>query len=112
MISHTFRAITLIAFALVVIPFPLLVDLLFTLYTVYIDLSIPEEKLTSIYMEDYNGGMAIEEITVQRFTCERCGHRWLPRYAKMEEYIPATCASCNSPYWNKPREKIEEKERG
>ena len=31
--------------------------------------------------------------------CNRCGGKWVPR----EGEIPARCAKCNSPYWNKPR---------
>ncbi len=33
------------------------------------------------------------------FTCNRCGHKWIPR----ENGEPAVCPSCKSPYWNKAR---------
>lgn len=36
------------------------------------------------------------------YRCERCGYEWLPRTHK-ETSLPVTCASCGSPYWNKPR---------
>lgn len=31
-------------------------------------------------------------------TCNRCGHKWLPRVK-----IPVRCPKCISQYWNKPR---------
>ena len=34
--------------------------------------------------------------------CFRCYHTWKKR--KVEN--PKTCPKCNSPYWNKPRQKI------
>lgn len=30
--------------------------------------------------------------------CTRCGYGWTPRYG-----VPAVCAGCGSPYWNRPR---------
>lgn len=45
------------------------------------------------------------EITVKQLTCLRCGHQWYPRIRKDGTVRrPTLCASCNSPYWSKPRE--------
>jgi len=41
-----------------------------------------------------------EQITLNRYTCERCDHIWLPR----SEEKPTVCPKCKSPYWNKQRE--------
>jgi len=43
--------------------------------------------------------MPIEMITIPRYRCERCGHRWIPRGNE----TPLKCPHCNSPYWNRPR---------
>ncbi len=50
-------------------------------------------------------GVKKERIVVTVMTCERCGHRWLPR--KPLEPIdpnefPTVCTSCKSRYWNTP----------
>ena len=43
--------------------------------------------------------IAIEDIPpLPTYTCNRCGHTWIPRTLK-----PKYCAKCHSPYWNKPR---------
>ena len=34
-----------------------------------------------------------------KFTCNRCGHEWVPR----ENGEPEVCPKCKSPYWNKVR---------
>jgi len=41
-----------------------------------------------------------ETIVLKRYTCERCGHKWLPR----REEKPRVCPNCNSPYWDRPRQ--------
>lgn len=38
--------------------------------------------------------------TVSQILCLRCGHRWLPRVRDVRR-----CPSCQSPYYNRPREK-------
>jgi hypothetical protein len=43
--------------------------------------------------------MGKRAITFYELTCERCGYKWIPETSKE----PGYCASCNSPYWNKPR---------
>ena len=43
-------------------------------------------------------------ITVMGFRCERCAHEWIPRDVEQE---PAVCPKCKSPYWNRPRKKVE-----
>ena len=40
---------------------------------------------------------AVDELARFR-TCLRCGHQW-----QVQGTEPGTCASCRSPYWNKPR---------
>ncbi len=40
------------------------------------------------------------KIELPWLTCTRCGHRWHPR----SEQKPINCASCNSPYWDRPRQ--------
>src|SRR3989304_1632186 len=42
------------------------------------------------------------EIELPVLTCLRCGHTWHPRRPK----LPAHCANCCSPYWNKPRQRL------
>lgn len=34
--------------------------------------------------------------------CLRCGHQWLRRNLKR---LPKNCPGCNSPYWNRERQK-------
>lgn len=43
------------------------------------------------------------EIVIDELHCLRCGHTWLPRSDKK----PKWCPNCNSPYWDKPRQKSE-----
>jgi len=38
-------------------------------------------------------------ITRKVWKCDRCGHEWLSR----DTNKPLRCASCKSPYWDKPR---------
>ena len=44
--------------------------------------------------------MAKGKKLVRSYTCERCGHTWIPRTAD-----PRTCPNpaCNSPYWQTAR---------
>jgi hypothetical protein len=44
------------------------------------------------------------------YVCERCGHEWIPRDCgpgwdpnEREAPPPKVCASCKSPYWDRPR---------
>ena len=50
-----------------------------------------------------------EELVVPIMKCNRCGHEWIPRKAR----IPIGCPACCSPYWNIPRQrpprKVEDK---
>lgn len=39
-------------------------------------------------------------IDIPELECTRCGHKWHPRKTTW----PKVCASCNSPYWNVPRD--------
>ena len=50
--------------------------------------------------------MAEIEIKIKGYKCERCNHEWIPRN-KAEN--PMICPKCKSPYWNKPRKKINTK---
>jgi len=45
--------------------------------------------------------VAIEEITVMKCKCERCGHKWITRKKEM----PKVCPKCKSPYWDVPKKK-------
>jgi DNA-directed RNA polymerase subunit RPC12/RpoP len=44
------------------------------------------------------------DIIKQGVQCSRCGYKWVP---KNKNKIPRNCANpkCNSPYWNKARQK-------
>lgn len=41
----------------------------------------------------------MKPLTLNHYTCLRCGHEWPPRKAK----LPKWCPKCKSPYWDKPR---------
>ena len=45
------------------------------------------------------------EITIKKYTCERCGYSWISRI----NTLPKFCSKCKSPSWNIPRgkERIE-----
>ena len=47
--------------------------------------------------------MAKVPITVMGFSCDRCGHEWIPRDANGE---PTVCPKCKSPYWNRPKKAL------
>ena len=40
----------------------------------------------------------VEQVTLNRYKCERCEHIWLPR----DQNKPTVCPKCKSPYWDKP----------
>lgn len=39
---------------------------------------------------------------VEGYRCLRCNYKWMP---KKKNVMPKNCPSCNSPYWDKPRQK-------
>jgi len=41
----------------------------------------------------------VKDIKLPALKCLRCGYQWVARQSKYPKY----CASCNSPYWNKPK---------
>lgn len=43
---------------------------------------------------------------VKILECLRCGHEWMPRKKK----TPKMCPKCNSPYWNRRRQKEVKKD--
>ena len=48
--------------------------------------------------------MAVAQKVVWAFTCERCGHEWIPKKAWAEgDPLPTVCPKCKSPYWNRAR---------
>jgi predicted Zn-ribbon and HTH transcriptional regulator len=49
----------------------------------------------------YHTHMSERTVRVKEYTCERCGHTWMPR--KQEK--PKVCPNpqCKSPYWDRPR---------
>ena len=55
--------------------------------------------------------MAVVQMTVWGFRCERCGREWLPRkpWAKGDP-LPMVCPSCKSPYWNRLRRQPKTKD--
>lgn len=40
-------------------------------------------------------------IKLPHWECLRCGHVWIPRVT----HKPAKCASCRSPFWDRPARK-------
>jgi len=42
-----------------------------------------------------------EEIEMPTLKCLRCGGEWIPRRPQK----PKHCPKCNSPYWDKPRQR-------
>ena len=49
-------------------------------------------------------GLKKEKVTV--CTCERCGHRWVPRepFGPLKDAVLAkNCPKCKNPKWNVPR---------
>ncbi len=39
------------------------------------------------------------KVVIERLTCKRCGHAWIPQ----QLVAPKNCPKCNSPYWDKPK---------
>ena len=75
----------------------------------------PDERLKDIsrdLMRRYGGQLSPADVRremdlavtpvvsrqVWECACTRCGHIWIARVE-----WPRTCASCRSPYWNRPR---------
>jgi predicted Zn-ribbon and HTH transcriptional regulator len=40
-----------------------------------------------------------ETVTLTRWTCQRCGHKWLPR----KQGRPHLCPNCKSVKWDEPK---------
>jgi hypothetical protein len=38
------------------------------------------------------------QFQAKGYVCERCNHRWVPRE---QNFLPAVCPKCKSPYWNR-----------
>ena len=47
-------------------------------------------------------GMVINDGLSRRLYCRRCNHKWICR----GDTSPKFCPLCNSPYWNKPRNRL------
>ncbi len=60
---------------------------------------IPQSTLKFMTKKGGKKKMGEEIVMLHRFTCERCGHNWLPK----TENRPVCCGKCKSPYWDKPR---------
>ena len=75
--------------------------------------------------------MPIEPVTIWGYCCRRCGHKWVPREFRQpgqpkgdpraandpgekpgEPEEPRVCPSCKSAWWNVPKKKAREPERG
>ena len=50
--------------------------------------------------------MAIIMEEVKKCICERCEHKWEPRY----DETPAVCPKCRSPRWQTPPKPRKQKE--
>jgi predicted nucleic acid-binding Zn-ribbon protein len=44
--------------------------------------------------------MAIEQITVWKCVCDKCGHIWVSK----NQIIPAMCAKCRTVTWNRGKD--------
>ena len=62
------------------------------------------ECTQAVYIDDT---MPIERETIEVCVCavKRCGHRW----PKRGEELPARCAGCKSPYWNRDPKQVKPK---
>lgn len=52
-------------------------------------------------------GVEKKRVLVTVYTCERCGHEWLPRkpFDPIDfDALPKTCSNCNNPNWNMPKD--------
>ena len=38
----------------------------------------------------------VGRVKIFAFKCERCGHKWVPRFSGK----PKVCPKCKSPYWD------------
>jgi len=45
--------------------------------------------------------MELIKLKVNALECKRCLHRWIPRTGRK----PKFCPKCNSPYWDRRRQK-------
>ena len=60
--------------------------------------------------------MSSIDIKVKGFKCERCEHIWIPRVSLEEltsgeiKDIPIICPKCKSPYWNRPKKNVGDKQ--
>lgn len=52
-------------------------------------------------LNNHRPNIIMAKIKVSRdgYSCERCGHIWVPR----KKGEPRVCPKCKSPYWNTPR---------
>jgi predicted Zn-ribbon and HTH transcriptional regulator len=55
--------------------------------------------------DNHNNIVAKIKITVDGFSCERCGHKWIPK----KKDHPHVCPKCKSAYWDIPRKNKSEK---
>ena len=62
------------------------------------------ESDISLYTEEKpTTDMGKVKITIDGYSCERCGHKWIPR----TKSYPRVCPDCKSPYWDKARTKAK-----
>lgn len=56
----------------------------------------------SVYFHTTEPGYITVEVSrLNRLTCTRCGHTWIPN----RDQPPKVCPKCKSPYWDRPRQK-------
>jgi hypothetical protein len=42
--------------------------------------------------------MGVQRVTITKLTCQRCGHRWVPR-----QRLVTICPKCKSGLWDRPK---------
>lgn len=67
--------------------------------SIYIPMGITIYMEKEIIVKGGKEDMGMQPITITKYTCERCGHSWLPRKMTM----PEICPKCNSALWHTPR---------
>ena len=66
------------------------------------------------YTGEITMAMRVVKIEANECTCERCGAVWIAKPVQQNgEWVtpvPVACTICKTAYWNRPKEKKNEKE--